>query len=73
MFSDDFIISYVRTDNSKKYVILMGTREDFKARQRSVNMNGDKYPGLKFSSYKELVRNQSKLTNICRLNTLSKL
>jgi hypothetical protein len=73
MFDDNFIISYVRTDNSHNYIVLYGTRDDFRARQRSVNLQGDKYPGLKFTSYKEITRHPSKINGIHRFYGTSKL
>lgn len=73
MYNDNFIISYARTNNSHNYVVLYGHRDDFRARQRSVNQNGEKFPGLKFSSYKEITRNQNKINGIHQYYGKSKL
>ena len=73
MYNNNFIISYVRTNNSHNYIVLYGTRDDFRARQRSVNLNGDKYPGLKFASYKEITKNQHKINGIHKYYGKSKL
>ena len=73
MYDDKFIISYVRTNNSHNYVILYGTRDDFRARQRAVDMKGNKYPGLKFTSYKEITRYKSKINGLCQFYGMSKI
>lgn len=73
MFDDKFIISYARTNNKRNYVVLYGSRDDFRARQRSVKINGDKCSGLKFASYKEITRNQHKINGIHKYYGKSKL
>lgn len=67
------ITTYVKTDNSKKYLVLIGSRRDFRRRQRNKDTLGNKTTGLKFCSYKELVKNNNKYVGIYDFNTLSKL
>ena len=73
MYNDNFIISYVRTDNCKNYIILYGARDDFRVRQRSKNISGEKYPSLKFSSFREIFKNENKIMGIYRFNAISRL
>ena len=71
------ITSYVRSENGKKIIIFTGSRNDFRCRQRSVMMNGEKVKPLKFISFKtmkkEIQRNNNKLIGTLNFNTMSKL
>lgn len=71
------ITSYVRSENGKKIIIFRGSRDDFRCRQRSVMMNGEKVKPLKFISFKtmkkEIQRNNNKLIGTLNFNTMSKL
>tara|TARA_B100000131_G_C17703068_1_gene445505 strand:+ start:270 stop:494 length:225 start_codon:yes stop_codon:yes gene_type:complete len=71
------ITSYVRSENGKKIIIFTGLRDDFRCRQRSVMMNGQKVKPLKFISFKtmkkEIQRNNNKLIGTLNFNTISKL
>lgn len=71
------ITSYVRSENGKKIIIFKGSRDDFRCRQRSVMMNGEKVKPLKFISFKtmkkEIQRNNNKLIGTLNFNTMSKL
>jgi len=52
---------YVVTEN-KNIVILNGTRESFRLRQRNINSDGSKTPAFKFVSYR-LMQRESKKNN----------
>lgn len=71
------ITSYVRSENGKNIIIFKGTRDDFRCRQRSVMINGEKVKPLKFISFKtmkkEIQKNNNKLIGILNFNTMSKL
>ena len=72
------ITAYVRSENSKKVMILEGNRQSFRCRQRNKYINGKKVNPLKFVSFKEMQReikkgNAEKMNGIYEFNTLSKL
>ena len=72
------ITAYVRSENSKKVMILEGNRQSFRCRQRSKYINGKKVTPLKFVSFKEMQKeiikgNAQKMNGIYEFNTLSKL
>ena len=70
--------SYVRSKNSKKVMVLIGTRNSFRCRQRNKYMNGGKVTPLKFISFKEMEReikkgNAKKMNGIFTYDTVAKL
>ncbi len=71
------ITMYARSNNSKKIVILTGTRSDFRRRQRSVKINQDKVSPLRFVSFKETQhmckKNITKVIGPVQFQTISKL
>ena len=72
------ITAYVRSENSKKVMILEGNRQSFRCRQRNKYINGKKVTPLKFISFKEMQKeikkkNTKKMNGIYQYNTLSKL
>ena len=74
----ELITAYVRSSNSKKVMILTGSRDSFRCRQRNKNMNGEKVAPLKFISYKEMQReikkgNAEKMNGVFIYDTLGKL
>lgn len=52
--------NYVKTENGKKVIFLIGNRESFRCRQRSILSNGTKSPSLKFVSFKEMQKEVKK-------------
>ena len=50
----DIVENYVKTDNGKKIIFLIGDRRSFRCRQRSIMSNGEKNDSLKFVSFKEM-------------------
>ena len=48
----DIVENYVKTENGKKIIYLIGERQSFRCRQRSILSNGRKTPSLKFVSFK---------------------
>ena len=71
------ITMYARSNNSKKIVILNGTRDSFRCRQRAITMNKDKVLPLRFVSFKETQfmskKNISKVIGPVQFQTISKL
>jgi hypothetical protein len=63
---------YAKTDNNK-YVILNGSRESFRMRQRCRMSDGSKVDPLKFVSYQTMMKESRKLVGECEYNTRSKL
>ena len=66
----DNITVYVKTENSKNYVILNGNVESLRMRQRCLSNNNNK---LKFVSYKTMMKASHKIINQCDYKTYSKL
>ena len=68
------IHSYIRNKNNK-IVIINGTRESFRLRQRSLMIDGSKVPSLRFISYKEAIKmsNKKELYGPFILNTKAKI
>ena len=60
MIFDKTILSYVRTDNYKNIILLIGDRESFRNRQRNKMLNNEKNNSLKFVSYKTMIRETTK-------------
>jgi hypothetical protein len=52
--------NYVKSDNGKKIIFLIGDRQSFRCRQRSILSNGDRIPSLKFVSFKEMQKEVKK-------------
>lgn len=68
------ITVYAKTDNSKHYVILNGTRDSFRMRQRCQLIDNQKQSNkLKFVSYKNMMKESHKIINVCEYKTYSKL
>ena len=72
------ITSYVRSNNSKKVMVLTGTRQSFRCRQRNKLMNGERAPPFKFVSFKEMQReikkgNAEKMNGVFIYDTLGRL
>lgn len=72
------LTAYVRSNNSKKVMVLTGTRQSFRCRQRNKYMNGKKVTPLKFISFKEMQRelkkgNAKKMNGIFTYDTVAKL
>mgnify|MGYP005647587955 CR=1 FL=1 len=72
------ITAYVRSENSKKVMILEGNRQSFRCRQRNKYINGKKVNSLKFVSFKEMQKeikkgNTEKMNGNYEYNTLAKL
>lgn len=63
---------YAKT-NKNKYVILKGSRESFRMRQRCRMSDGSKVDPLKFVSYKIMMKDSHKIVGECEFNTRSKL
>jgi len=68
---------YARSNNGKKIIILNGTRDSFRCRQRAITMNKEKVPPLRFVSFKETQfmskKNISKVIGPVQFQTVSKL
>jgi len=68
------ITVYAKTENSKHYVILNGTRDSFRMRQRCQLIDNNKKTNkLKFVSYKTMMKDSHKIINSCEYKTYSKL
>jgi hypothetical protein len=67
---------YVVTDKNN-IVILNGTQESFRCRQRCINSDGSKVPSFKFVSYrsmmKEAKKNKQKVYKGFKYDTIAKL
>jgi hypothetical protein len=63
---------YVKTDNNK-YIILNGSRESFRMRQRCRLSDSSRVNPLKFVSYRTMMKQSHKLVGECEFNTRSKL
>ena len=71
---EKIITVYAKTDNSKNYVILNGTRDSFRMRQRCQLLDKEKKTNkLKFVSYKTMMKESHKIINKCEYKTVSKL
>ena len=73
----DIVENYVKTDNGKKIIFLIGDRRSFRCRQRSIMSNGEKNPSLKFVSFKEMQKETNRMGEpVCGpfvLDTFSRL
>jgi len=73
----DLITSYARSENGKLVIILNGTRQSFRCRQRSIMKDNTKSKPIKFVSFKETQRmiqkNNSKVIGPVDFYTISKL
>jgi len=67
------ITVYVKTDNSKNYVILNGIIDSFRMRQRCILNDNKESNKFKFVSYKTAMKEPHKIINNCEYNTISKL
>lgn len=56
----ELMTNYVKTDNGKKVIFLIGERQSFRCRQRSILSNGDRISSLKFVSFKEMKKEMKK-------------
>ena len=63
---------YAKTD-SNKYIILKGSRESFRMRQRCRLSDSSRVNPLKFVSYQTMMKQSHKLVGECEFNTRSKL
>jgi hypothetical protein len=73
----DIVKNYVKTENGKNIIYLIGGRQSFRCRQRSILSNGRKAPSLKFVSFKEMqketkLKDESSL-GPCLFDTVSRL
>jgi hypothetical protein len=57
----DIVENYVKTENGKKIIYLIGDRQSFRCRQRSILSNGRKTPSLKFVSFKEMQKETKRM------------
>lgn len=74
---NQLLTMYSRSENGKKIIILNGTRDSFRCRQRAITMNKEKIPPLRFVSFKEtqhmIKKNLSKVIGPVQFQTVSKL
>ena len=75
---NSLIETFVKSDNGKKIILFTGSRQSFRCRQRSRNMDGQKTRPLRFVSFKETMKevkrgNTEKVLGPLEFNTLSKL
>jgi len=63
---------YAKTD-TKKYIILTGSRDSFRMRQRCILSDKSKVVPLNFVSYKTMIKEPQKILGKCEFNTRSKL
>ena len=73
MMNQDILTVYAKTENNKKYIILTGSRESFRMRQRCRLSNQEKVNPLKFVSYRAMMKESHKIIGECEFNTRSKL
>ena len=68
---------YVRSNGGNNIILLNGTRESFRCRQRNKLHDGTPIPSLRFVSYKEMLKEIKKknktLIGPLQFNTMSKL
>ena len=71
------ILTYVRSNNNKKIIIMNGDRESFRCRQRNKLADGNRVEPLKFISFKEMEKESKKygkqIIGPMKFNTLSRL
>ena len=63
----NMVKNYVKTENGKTVITLVGDRNSFRCRQRSILSNGKKSHSLKFVSFKEMQQDIGK----CKCKMLS--
>ena len=71
------ILTYVRSNNNKKIIIMNGGRDSFRCRQRNKLADGNRVEPLKFVSFKEMKKEEKKygkqIVGPIQFNTLSRL
>ena len=74
---NQLLTMYARSNNGKKIIILNGTRDSFRCRQRAITMNQEKVAPLRLVSFKETQymtkKNLSKVIGPFQFQTVSKL
>ena len=67
---------YVRSNDNNNMILLNGTRESFRCRQRNKLQDGTRVSSLRFISYKEMLKGKKRgkvLFGPLTFNTMAKL
>ena len=67
---------YVRSNDNNNMVLLNGTRQSFRCRQRNKLQDGTRVSSLRFISYKEMLKGKKRgkvLVGPLTFNTMAKL